>query len=90
MINWRSIEKDGLPTNGSKKYIVTDGKDISTSDVRGTTRFKGDGNPIFTFEGWSGDDNTFDDNQCCSGTRMFEMKPTHWCPIDELNLPNKE
>lgn len=88
MINWRNIEKVGFPTDQHEKYIVTDGKDISTTDIYGTTRFKGDGNPKFTFEGWSGDDNTQEYNDCCSGKRVFEMIPTHWCPARELNLPS--
>jgi len=87
MINWRSITEVGYPTNSNGKYFVTDGKDVSTSDCYGNTHFKGDGNPIFTFKGWSGDDNTWEDNQCCSGTRIFDMKPTHWSPVDEINLP---
>jgi hypothetical protein len=87
MINWRSIAEVGYPTNSHKTYLVTDGKDISTSDVSGSTHFKGDGNPIFTFKGWSGDENTYEDNSCCSGERMFHMVPTHWAPTDEINLP---
>jgi len=86
-INWRSIKDVGYPTNTNKKYLVTDGKDISTSDIYGSTLYKGDGNPVFTFKGWSGDDNTWEDNSCCSGTRMFELVPTHWCPVDEIPLP---
>lgn len=90
MINWRDIKEVGNPTDSNNKYLVTDGKDISTSDIHGTTHFKGDGSPTFTFKGWSGDDNTYEDNSCCSGTRMFDMKPTHWCPINEINLPIKK
>lgn len=87
MINWRSIEKDGYPINDHKAYLVTDGKEISTTNISGIRHFKGDGNPTFTFKRWSGDENTYEDNGCCSGIRMFELKPTHWCPTDELNLP---
>lgn len=90
MIDWRNIEEVGYPKDSNKKYLVTDGKDISTTDIAGSTLFKGDGNPVFTFKYWSGDDNTWEDNQCCSGERMFDMKPTHWCPVDELNLPNDQ
>lgn len=78
MINWREIMSVGFPTDINKKYLVTDGKDISTSDIS-TNNGK--------FVDWSGDDNTGEDNQCCSGTRYFAMNPTHWSPIDELNLP---
>ena len=42
---------------------------------------------IKTFKGWIGDENTYEDNSCCSGERMFDLIPTHWCPTDELNLP---
>jgi hypothetical protein len=87
MINWRSIKEVGTPDNTHIKYLVTDGKDISTSGIYGSTLFKGDGNPVFTFKGWDGDDNTWEDNSCCSGTRVFDMAPTHWCPIDEIALP---
>lgn len=88
MINWRSIKDDGNPTNSDKKYLVTDGKDMSVSGIYGITHFKGDGNKKFIFKGWNGDDNTWEDNSCCSGTRMFDLVPTHYCPIDELNLPD--
>jgi len=87
MINWRCIAEVGYPTNSHKKYIVTDGKDISTTECHGITHFKGDGNPTFTFKGWSGDENTWEDNSCCSGERVFDMTPTHWAPVDEINLP---
>lgn len=86
MVKWRSIKEVGNPTV-NKTYLVTDGTDISTSDVFGTTLFKGDGKPKFTFKGWSGDGNTYEDNQCCSGERAFDMQPTHWCPTDEIDLP---
>jgi len=86
-MNWRSIKKVGNPTDGNKTYLVTDGTDISTSDISISTHFKGDGNPTRTFEGWVGDENTWEDNQCCSGERMFDMTPTHWCPTDEIKLP---
>jgi hypothetical protein len=87
MINWRKISDVGFPTDPHKKYLVTDGEDISTTDIGGNTRFKGDGNPTFTFKSWTGDDNTYEDNSCCSGIRMFDMTPTHWCPTDEIELP---
>lgn len=85
MINWRSIAELGPPLE-DKKYLVTDGKDISTTDVKLNCDYRG-GPPIVTFKGWRGDDNTFEDNSCCSGTVMFAMEPTHWCPIEELTLP---
>jgi hypothetical protein len=87
MINWRSIKEVGTPDNIHTKYLVTDGKDISTSGIYGSTLFKEDGKPVFTFKGWDGDDNTWEDNSCCSGPRVFDMAPTHWCPIDEIGLP---
>ena len=87
MINWRKIADVGNPTE-DKTYLVTDGTEISTSDIKISILFKGDGNPIKTFKGWDGDLNTYEDNGCCAGTRMFNMTPTHWCPTDELNLPS--
>lgn len=86
-INWRRIVDVGLPTESNKKYLVTDGKDISTSGVSGVTRFKDGEKPKFTFKEWTGDDNVWENNNCCSGERIFDMKPTHWCPVDEINLP---
>ena len=87
MIKWRSIKEVGNPVNSNINYLVTDGKEISTSDINISTLFKGDGNMIKTFKGWIGDENTYEDNSCCSGERMFDLIPTHWCPTDELNLP---
>jgi len=87
MIHWRSIKELGYPTNTNEKYLVTDGKDISTSGIYGSTFFKKGEKPKFTFKGWDGDDNTYEDNSCCAGTPMFEMVPTHWCLTNELNLP---
>ena len=86
MINWRCIKTDGTPTDSNKKYLVTDGKDISTSDISVYNFSKGK----IRFDGWTGDDNTWEDYHCCSGTRKFDLVPTHWCPIDELNFPGNE
>jgi len=80
MINWRSIKEVGHPMDSNKSYLVTNGKDISTTNVSiysGTKKFNK----------WTGDENTYEDNQCCSGTPMFDLIPTHWCPTDEINLP---
>jgi len=88
MINWRSIKDVGFPTEGFKTYLVTDGTEIATTSVTGITTFKGE-SKSFKFQGWIGDENTGEDNQCCSGTRYFDLVPTHWCPTDEINLPNK-
>jgi hypothetical protein len=87
MIKWRNISKVGNPKDCHKNYLVTDGRDISTTEIHGTTHYKGDGNPTFKFSSWSGDENTYEDNSCCSGKRMFHMVPTHWCPTDEIDLP---
>lgn len=87
MIKWNKISDVGYPTDSNKTYLVTDGIDISTTEMYGTTRFKDNEKPTFTFKGWSGDENTYEDNSCCSGTRMFHMTPTHWFPTDEINLP---
>mgnify|MGYP006901792388 CR=1 FL=1 len=78
MIQWRNIKDVGYPTNSNKSYLVTDGKEISTSNIYTTNK---------TFMGWAGDENTYEDNQCCSGIPMFDLIPTHWCPTDEINLP---
>lgn len=83
-INWRSIKEVGLPTNQNLKYLVTDGTDISTTTISYTTYYS---TKNVKFDCWSGDDNTYEDNSCCSGTRIFDLVPTHWCPINELNLP---
>lgn len=84
MINWRNIVEKGYPIDNSKSYLVTDGKSISTTNIdvvrdynAGTTKFKK----------WTGDENTYEDNQCCSGTPCFDLIPTHWCPTDEIELP---
>lgn len=84
MINWINIKDNGYPTNENIKYLVTDGKDISTSDIS-IIRNYNSGESIF--KAWTGDDNTWEDNQCCSGTKIFDMTPTHWIPLSELNLP---
>lgn len=84
MINWRSIKEIGLPTKDDQKYLVTDGKDISTStcDI-----LKNYNTGESRFLNWEGDDNTHEENSCCYGTKVFIMNVTHWCPISELNLP---
>ena len=84
MINWRSIREVGHPTDCNKSYLVTDGKDVSTTNVSITT-FYNTGKT--SFNKWTGDENTYEDNQCCSGTPMFDLIPTHWCPTDEIELP---
>ncbi len=83
-MNWREIKEVGTPTDANKSYLVTDGKECSTTniDIRknyntGETKFLG----------WTGDENTHEDNQCCSGTPMFDLVPTHWIPTDEIPLP---
>jgi len=85
-MNWRSIKDVGYPKDGNNKYLVTDGVDISTSEVNGTTTFSKSG-VSFKFHSWAGDDNTWEDGHGCSGIPMFDMTPTHWCPIDEIELP---
>jgi len=87
MIKWRSIKEVGHPTDSNKTYLVTDGDEMSVTGIRISTHFKGDGNPTRTFIAWTGDENTYEDNSCCSGEIMFALTPTHWCPTDELNLP---
>ena len=87
IINWRKISVYCNPTDDNKNYLVTDGIDISTTAISVRTHFKGDSKPTKTFIGWDGDENTYEDNSCCSGTSMFDLVPTHWCPTDEINLP---
>ena len=87
MINWRSIKEVGTPTDVNISYLVTDGMDISTSNIHGSTHYEGDGNPRFHFREWSGDIFTYENNECCSGETVFDMTPTHWCPAGEINLP---
>lgn len=89
MINWREIAVVGTPTNPYGKYLVTDGEDISVSGVTGITTYKGE-TRTFNFSGWDGDENTYEDNQCCAGERIFDLVPTHWCPIEEINLPERK
>ena len=83
MINWRKISEVGLPIQ-MVTYLVTDGRDISTTEIDITRDYN---TGEIKFKAWTGDGNTWEDNQCCSGARCFEMKPTHWCPVSELNLP---
>ena len=84
MIKWRKISKVGTPTDSNKSYLVTDGKDVSTTDISIIKNYR---TGKIKFNGWTGDGNTYEDNQCCSGTPMFDLLPTHWCPTDEIDLP---
>jgi hypothetical protein len=84
MLNWRSVETDGYPIDGNKSYLVTDGKDMSTTDVSITKNYS---TGETKFNKWAGDESTYEDNQCCSGERMFDMIPTHWCPTGEIQMP---
>jgi hypothetical protein len=84
MINWRCIKDVGYPTNTKLKYLVTDGTDISTSDIDVAKDYN---TMEIRYIKWTGDDNTWENNQCCSGERIFDLKPTHWIPLNELNLP---
>ena len=84
MLNWRSIEKEGCPLDYNKTYLVTDGINISTSDIDVVRNYN---TGEVSFRKWLGDENTYEDNSCCSGTRMFDLFPTHWCPVEEINLP---
>ena len=87
MINWRNIEEVGNPTDPHMTYLVTDGKEMATTQIYSSTRFKGGEPPITTFKGWKGDENTQEDNDCCSGPLKLLITPTHWCPTNEINLP---
>jgi len=86
MINWRSIKVDGHPLDENKTYLVTDGNEVSTTQID-IKRYYGGENARTEFRGWVGDENTYEDNQCCSGEKVFDLVPTHWCPTDEIELP---
>jgi hypothetical protein len=84
MINWRTIKEVGYPTDSNKSYLVTDRKDVSTSNVSIQKNYN---TGETKFNKWTGDENTYEENPCCSGTPMFDLTPTHWCPTDEIELP---
>ena len=86
MLNWRNVKIDGNPVNVNGKYLVTDSKDISTSGINGVVWYGGS-EAKFTFMGWTGDDNTYEDNSCCSGEKCFDMDVKYWCPVEEIELP---
>lgn len=88
MINWRNIETDGYPLDENESYLVTDGNEVSTTQIN-IKRNYGGTNPKTEFRGWSGDENTYENNECCSGETVFDLIPTHWCPASEINLPEK-
>lgn len=83
-INWRDIKTHGYPTDHSETYLVTDGHEIATTQITGKAYYEREN---FEFSRWTGDPNTYEDNSCCSGTRSFDLVPTHWCPAKEINLP---
>lgn len=88
MINWRKIEEVGYPLDDNKTYLTTDGREISTSDI--IVRYScEDGVMTQKFIRWRGDENTYEDNSCFSGELYFHLRPTHWCPTDEIELPEK-
>jgi hypothetical protein len=82
--NWRSIAEVGTPTDSNKSYLVTDGRECSTTDIHIRKNYT---TGVTEFIGWIGDENTYEDNPCCSGERRFELFPTHWIPTDEIPLP---
>ena len=83
-MNWKSIEKDGYPMDSSKSYLVTDGEAISTSNINVFTNYTTQNS---RFIAWTGDENTNEDNSCCSGERCFDLEPTHWICTSEIPLP---
>ena len=92
MINWRSIEKDGLPTDGNVGYLVSDGKNIEYSDFEvkyvsdGTwNKDRQDFNRVPRGGTWIGG-SVYAVYEEVGGT-VFDFYPTHWCPVSELNLP---
>lgn len=83
-MKWRDISKVGLPLDNNKSYLVTDGKEFSTTNIDVRKNYN---TGEITFLRWIGDENTYEDNQCCSGTTMFGLVPTHWIPTNEIPLP---
>lgn len=67
-MNWRDINKVGVPLDANKSYLVTDGKECSTSNIDVRTNYN---TGEKTFLKWTGDENTYEDNQCCSGTHVW-------------------
>lgn len=90
-INWRKIAEVGCPeyTEGDPTYLVTDGVKVATTQIRWQSKsYFSVGGPLVAV--WSGDENTTtisDDDS--GGYRVLDFKPTHWCPVSELNLPAK-
>ena len=70
-INWKSIEKDGMPTNEKHGYLVSDGKSIEFSEL--------------TYGEWVGG-SVFADYEEVSGT-TFEFTVKFYCSETEFNLP---
>jgi len=85
MLQWRSIKELGNPMDQHIDYLVTDGINLAVSSIHGISYYE---SPTrFVFKGWTGCEFTYEDNQCCSGEKIFDMTPTHWCPATEVNLP---
>ena len=77
MINWRKISEVGLPTNDRIGYLVSDGKNFDYSDIEiSRNGVKWLGGSVYA---------TYSES---NGTE-FDFFPTHYYPVDELNLPNK-
>ena len=85
-MNWRSIAEVGMPTDTNATYLVTDRKEVATTQIDRRHRRKPEGG-YDSFMMWVGDENTWEDNQCCSGDRQFDLVPTHWMPVNEIQLP---
>ena len=85
-INWRSVENDGYPSDENQSYLVVDGKQMSISGIRITyeTTYS---NQVKDGIEWSGDPHTWEDHQDVNSEERFDLTPTHWCPIDEINFP---
>jgi hypothetical protein len=86
MINWRSIERDGLPTDSKVGYLVSDGSNIEYSDLYlnyGLYFSNRPKNPISVE--WIGGSSILVCEEC-SGT-IFPFDVKFWCPVSELNLP---
>ena len=93
-INWRSIEEEGLPTDSSIGYLVSDGDDTEYSDIN--IEYYSSWNPKtgkneypakIRSISWVGGSvfSTYDE---VPGTE-FDFDVTHWCPITEIQKPKK-
>lgn len=86
MIKWRSIQKDGFPTNENIGYLVSDGNYIEYSDISLEYGLYFDKKPKQPKSvNWVGG-SVYALYTEVSGTE-FDFEVKYWCPVTELNLP---